>query len=129
MFLNEESKQAAGRVVAGFPLVTEMVKIRTRYFDDMLEKQISSGCQQVVLLGAGLDTRAVRKPAVGVSYFEIDDGATLALKQARYEENGIHANMRFIPGNYVTDGLIGLLKRSNVVGSRIILTSNKEKEK
>ncbi len=113
LFLNEESKQAAERVAAGFPPVTEMVKIRTRYFDDMLERRISLGCQQVVLLGAGLDTRAVRKPAVGVTYFEIDDGATLALKQARYEENGIHANVRFICGNYVTDDLVGLLKSSS----------------
>lgn len=112
LFLNEESRQAAERVAAGFPLVKEMVKIRTRYYDDMLEKQISLGCQQVVLLGAGLDTRAVRKPAAGVIYFEIDDGATLALKQACYEEHGIRANVRFIPGNYVTNSLIDLLNKN-----------------
>lgn len=112
LFLSEESRQAADRIAAGFPLVKEMVKIRTRYYDDMLQKQISLGCQQVVLLGAGLDTRAVRKPAAGVTYFEIDDSATLTLKQARYEENGIHANVRFIPGNYVTDGLIDLLNKN-----------------
>ena len=112
LFLSEESRQAADRIAAGFPLVKEMVKIRTRYYDDMLQKQISLGCQQVVLLGAGLDTRAVRKPAAGVTYFEIDDSATLTLKQARYEENGIHANVRFIPGNYVTDGLTDLLNKN-----------------
>jgi methyltransferase (TIGR00027 family) len=112
LFLNEDSKQAAERVTAGFPLVKEMVKLRTRYFDDMLDKQLASGCQQVILLGAGLDTRAVRKAATGVTYFEIDDGATLELKQIRLAKQGIHANVRFIPGNYVTDNLIDLLKKN-----------------
>jgi O-methyltransferase involved in polyketide biosynthesis len=70
LFLDEESKQAAEIVATGFPLVREMVKIRTRYFDDMLERQLSSGCRQVVLLGAGLDTRAIRKSAADVTYFD-----------------------------------------------------------
>jgi methyltransferase (TIGR00027 family) len=112
LFLNEESKQAAETVATGFPLVSEMVKIRTRYFDDMLERQLSSGCRQVVLLGAGLDTRAIRKSAADVTYFEIDDAETLALKRGCFEERGIHANVRFIAGNYVTDGLIALLSRN-----------------
>jgi methyltransferase (TIGR00027 family) len=112
LFLNEDSKQAAERVAASFPLVKEIVKIRTRYFDDMLDKQLASDCQQVILLGAGLDTRAVRKAATGVTYFEIDNGATLELKQIRLAEQGIHANVRFIPGNYVTDDLIDLLKKN-----------------
>ena len=63
LFLSEESRKAAGRVAASFPPVKDLVKIRTKYFDDMLEKQILSKFRQVVILGAGLDTRAVRKPA------------------------------------------------------------------
>jgi methyltransferase (TIGR00027 family) len=112
MFLSDDSRRAAADAAAGFPLVKELVKIRTRYFDDTLDRQISSGCRQVVLLGAGLDTRAVRKAAAGVTYFEIDDGATLARKRACLEEHGVRADIRFIPGNYVTDGLIGLLLRN-----------------
>jgi methyltransferase (TIGR00027 family) len=111
-FLDEESKQAAETVATGFPLVSEMVKIRTRYFDDMLERQLSSGCRQVVLLGPGLDTRAIRKSAADVTYFEIDNAETLALKRRCFEERGIHANVRFVAGNYVTDGLIALLSRN-----------------
>jgi methyltransferase (TIGR00027 family) len=78
----------------------------------MLEKQIMSQLRQVVILGAGLDTRAVRKPAAGVTYFEIDDAATLELKQTRYQQHGIDANVKFISGNYVTDGLVDLLVRN-----------------
>ena len=79
----------------------------------MLEKHLVSHFRQVVILGAGLDTRAVRKQAAGVTYFEIDDAATLKLKQTCYEEQGIDVNVKFIPGNYVTDGLIELLKQND----------------
>jgi methyltransferase (TIGR00027 family) len=113
LFLNNDTKQAAAHVAASPPAVKDLVKIRTKYFDDMLENQIQSGFRQVVILGAGLDTRAVRKRAAGVTYFEIDDGATMRLKQTCYEECRIRVNAKFIPGNYVTDGLIDLLQESN----------------
>jgi methyltransferase (TIGR00027 family) len=113
LFLNEDTRQAAGSVAASFPLVRALVKIRTKYFDDMLEEHILSGFRQVVILGAGLDTRAVRKQATDVTYFEIDDAATLELKQTCYEEQGVRANVKFIPGNYVTDGMIDLLREND----------------
>ncbi len=112
LFLNDDTKTAAVAVSTSFPPVADLVKIRTKYFDDTLGKQILSDCRQVVILGAGLDTRAVRKASPGVTYFEIDDEATLELKQSRYREEGIEANVKFVPGNYVTDGLIGMLRRN-----------------
>ncbi len=112
LFLNDETRRAAGLVAASFPQVKDLVRIRTKYFDDVLEQQLRAQFTQVVILGAGLDTRAVRKPGPGVTYFEIDDAATLKVKQARYEEEGLDVNVRFIPGNYVTDGLIDLLRRN-----------------
>ncbi|MGH6636165.1 MAG: class I SAM-dependent methyltransferase [Gammaproteobacteria bacterium] len=90
-----------------------MVKIRTRYLDDRLEQQLGLGYQQVVILGAGLDTRAIRKQASGVFYFEIDDLRTVSLKKAKLEENGIHANVKFIPGDYVADDFIQLLEQND----------------
>jgi methyltransferase (TIGR00027 family) len=112
LFLSEESRRAANRVAASFPPVKDMVQLRTKYFDDALDKHLGSDVRQVVILGAGLDTRAVRKQVAGVRYFEIDDAATLRLKQACYEQEGIDVDVRFIPGNYVTDGLIDLLERN-----------------
>src|SRR5262249_15966239 len=38
----------------------EYVAIRTRFFDDELRAACTAGCRQVVLLAAGLDTRAFR---------------------------------------------------------------------
>ena len=109
LFLSDASRQAAQRVAARFPAVKDMVKTRTRYFDDMLDAQLAAGIRQVVILGAGLDTRAVRKQAPGVRYFEIDDPATVELKRRCYADARIDAGVRLIPGNYVTDGLIDLL--------------------
>ena len=112
LFLNDDSKRAAGRVTASFPPSRDLVRIRTKYLDDMLDKQLRSNVRQVVILGAGLDTRAVRKHSAVVSYFEIDDPATLSLKQACYERYGFDTNVTFIPGDYVRDGLLTLLARS-----------------
>lgn len=114
LFLNEETRMAAARVAASFPPVKDLVRIRTKYLDDTLDRQLHANCRQVVILGAGLDTRAVRKPSPGVTYFEIDDPATLTVKKELYREYGFDVGLKLIPGNYVTDGLIGLLERGGV---------------
>jgi len=111
LFLNDDSREAARHLAVRFPPVKDMVKIRTRYFDDILEDHLRRQFRQVVILGSGLDTRAVRKQAPGVQYFEIDDPDTLTLKRTCYEQRGIHVNVTFISGNYVTDGIIDLLER------------------
>jgi Leucine carboxyl methyltransferase len=88
LFLTEETNKAAEHIAAGFPPIKKVVKIRTRYFDDRLDQQLQLGCRQVVILGAGLDTRSIRKQAPGVVYFEIDDGNTLSFKKSRLEGHG-----------------------------------------
>ncbi|MDQ1705351.1 MAG: hypothetical protein QOF18_1717 [Frankiaceae bacterium] len=59
------------------------IVIRTRFFDDFVLAAAGAGCHQVVLLAAGLDTRAFRLewPA-GVHAFELDLPAVLAFKEA-----------------------------------------------
>ncbi len=109
LFLSDASRKAAERVSSRFPPVKDMVKTRTRYFDDMLDAQIAAGIGQVIILGAGLDTRAVRKQSTGVQYFEIDDPATIELKRSCYADACIDVGVTLIPGNYVADGLIELL--------------------
>ncbi|MGH3846171.1 MAG: class I SAM-dependent methyltransferase [Pseudonocardiaceae bacterium] len=58
------------------------VVVRTRFYDDYLLAATASGCSQVVLLAAGLDTRAFRlcwpNP---VRLFELDLPAVLDFKQ------------------------------------------------
>ena len=58
------------------------ITMRTRFFDDYLQQAAAAGCRQVVLVGAGLDTRAFRFdwPA-GLRWFELDLPDVLAFKQ------------------------------------------------
>lgn len=112
IWLNDETKAAADRIAKNSPVAKEMIKLRTKYFDDVLSNQILAGCKQVVILGSGLDTRAARINGERVKYFEIDDRATLQLKESTLKANKVPANVCYIPGDYVKDGLISLLKRS-----------------
>ncbi|AJE81491.1 methyltransferase [Streptomyces albus] len=56
--------------------------LRTRVFDDHLLRAADRGTRQVVLLGAGLDTRALRLPWPGdCTVYELDQDAVLAFKR------------------------------------------------
>jgi methyltransferase (TIGR00027 family) len=109
LFLSKRTRQAADRVAADFPPGVQGVILRTRYFDDRLDEQLSRGCRQVVIPGAGLDTRGVRKQKAGATYFEIDDAEILNFKKKRLAKAGIEAQVVYIPGNYVAEGLLRLL--------------------
>jgi len=112
IWLNEETKRIATEIAQNSPAAKEMIKLRTKYFDDVLSNQILAGCKQVVILGSGLDTRAARMNGEGVDYFEIDDRATLQLKAETLKANKVNPNVRYIPGDYVQDGLIALLRQN-----------------
>ncbi|MBP2704197.1 class I SAM-dependent methyltransferase [Microbispora sp. RL4-1S] len=57
------------------------IVIRTKFLDDLLDQAVASGVRQVVLLGAGMDSRAFRMdwPA-GTRLFEIDTAEPLGFK-------------------------------------------------
>ncbi|HEY1487630.1 MAG TPA: SAM-dependent methyltransferase [Micromonosporaceae bacterium] len=56
--------------------------VRTRYFDDALLTAIAAGIDQVVLLGAGLDTRPFRLPLPAeLTWFEVDRPDIFAAKE------------------------------------------------
>lgn len=56
--------------------------LRTRFFDDYLLAATTAGCPQVVLLAAGLDTRALRLPWPSeVRVFELDLPEVFAFKE------------------------------------------------
>ncbi|GAP12990.1 methyltransferase [Longilinea arvoryzae] len=62
--------------------VTPMV-IRTRYFDDFMQRVVrEEGIRQVVIVAAGLDTRAYRLEwPLGTSIYELDQPVVLHYKQ------------------------------------------------
>jgi methyltransferase (TIGR00027 family) len=61
---------------------------RSRIAEDALSKAVESGIQQIVILGAGLDTLALRSPhaAQQIGIYEVDHPATQAWKRQRLTE-------------------------------------------
>jgi methyltransferase (TIGR00027 family) len=58
------------------------VVVRTRYIDDVLGEALRSGVEQVVILGAGFDSRAYRIPGIErTRVFEVDHPLTQARKR------------------------------------------------
>jgi methyltransferase (TIGR00027 family) len=65
------------------------VAVRTRFFDEYLEAVCAAGCRQVVLLAAGLDTRAFRLDwPNGVQLFELDLPEVFAFKEQVLAKEG-----------------------------------------
>lgn len=72
------------RAVVGLPPVASFatrrtflpIAVRTLALDDLVTSAVSSGVRQVVILGAGYDSRAMRLAQPGVVFCEVDDPVT-----------------------------------------------------
>ncbi|MEU9916296.1 class I SAM-dependent methyltransferase [Streptomyces sp. NPDC051001] len=63
--------------------VSFSIVVRTRFLDDLLQQASASGVRQVVLLGAGMDSRAFRMDwPENTRLFEVDTAAPLDFKAA-----------------------------------------------
>jgi methyltransferase (TIGR00027 family) len=95
---------------------------RTRYTEDALEAAAARGVRQYVLIGAGFDSFALRRPAFArdLEIFEIDHPATQELKRRRIAACGqeLPASVHFIAADFakqsVADVLSGSSFRSDV---------------
>jgi methyltransferase (TIGR00027 family) len=59
---------------------------RSRIAEDALSRAVERGVRQIVILGAGLDTFALRNPHAGVEIYEVDHPATQAWELERLDE-------------------------------------------
>ncbi len=63
--------------------VSYSIVIRTKFLDDLLRRAVASGIRQVVLLGAGMDSRAFRTDwSERTRLFEVDTAAPLDFKES-----------------------------------------------
>ena len=103
-----ESPEAMGSMV--------MMIIRTRFIEDRLEHAIRDGVSQVVILGAGFDTRAYRLVELlkSTRVFEVDQPSTQEYKKRRIRETGIEvpANLTYVPIDFRHDKLGEVLAAS-----------------
>ncbi|MFK9092682.1 class I SAM-dependent methyltransferase [Bacillus salipaludis] len=88
---------------------------RARYAEDGLMSAIERGVKQYVILGAGLDTFALRQKNLPEDFiiYEVDHPATQAFKRNRLQEMGfdIPANVKFVPVDFKQDSLPDELKK------------------
>lgn len=77
---------------------------RARFVEDLVAEQAARGVAQYVILGAGLDTFAQRKPelASGLHVFEVDQPATQAWKRQRLADlgYGIPPHLHLVPVDF-----------------------------
>src|SRR5215470_11055245 len=77
---------------------------RARFIEDLVAEQASRGVDQYVILGAGLDTYAQRRPdiAAHVHIFEVDQPSPQTWKQRRLAELGfaVPPKLRFVPMDF-----------------------------
>jgi methyltransferase (TIGR00027 family) len=106
MAKNEAADPVRGRM-------RTFVAARSRFAEDCIAAAVARGVRQVVVLGAGLDTFALRNPhrRQGLRMIEVDHPATQAWKRRRLAEAGIAvpAEVTFAPSDLERQDLATVL--------------------
>jgi methyltransferase (TIGR00027 family) len=92
----------------GWPYTRSSGVVRTRMIDDLVSEAIRAGARQLVLLGAGFDSRAYRlEEASGITTFEVDHPATQRAKRERLADGlgGMPESVRFVEVDFEKDDL------------------------
>jgi methyltransferase (TIGR00027 family) len=93
------------------------VIIRARYTEDALQAAVARGIEQYVIIGAGFDSFACRRPAYAsqMNVFEVDHPATQALKRKRLADCNVAASdlLHFVAADLSAEDLQTALGRSS----------------
>ena len=77
-----DGEAIAARLDARYPPMELWLALRVAYLDRLVGTAVDQlSVRQVVILGAGYDTRAARLPRAGVRFFEVDHPATQTAKR------------------------------------------------
>jgi methyltransferase (TIGR00027 family) len=98
----------------GVHLPVAVMTYRTKRFDAALLDALQDGARQVVVLGAGFDSRAYRLQSQlgNARVIEVDYGPTQAYKKQRLGEilDAIPSNVSFVPMDFTKDNLLEQLR-------------------
>jgi methyltransferase (TIGR00027 family) len=96
-----------GAAYAAGAAMRAQVVVRARYAEDCLAESRRSGAARYVILGAGLDTFALRQRAEPIDVLEIDHPATQTWKRQLLKRRGITESERlnFLPLDFERAGL------------------------
>ena len=91
--------------------MSNSTRARVRYFDDFVKASIDKGLKQLVILGAGYDTRAYRIEGLNgkgnINVFEVDHPATQEVKTVKIKEifGGLPDHVVYVPIDLMTENL------------------------
>lgn len=89
--------------------VSGQILSRSRYAEDCLYQAIENGMEQYVILGAGMDSFAIRNSALKdrIKIFEVDHPASQENKKAKLEKYGLKSsvNLIYVPVDFNKDRL------------------------
>ena len=99
-----------------------LMLVRTRCIDGLMERAVRNGATQLVILGAGFDTRAHRFAELlkDASVIEIDYSATQEYKKRRVEAalGSAPANVTYATVDLARESLSEVLRRSGFLPGR-----------
>jgi methyltransferase (TIGR00027 family) len=109
----EAALTTALRASAAYPSVI----LRTRWAEDALEAAVARGVRQYVIIGAGMDSLALRQPefARRLRIIEVDHPATQGFKRERLRaaEVRIPPTLEFVPADLAATSLDSALENSS----------------
>jgi methyltransferase (TIGR00027 family) len=96
--------------LAQVPGIRTPFVVRGRYAEDELAAAVGRGVRQYVILGAGLDSFAYRRPDLmrSLDVYEVDHPGSQAWKRARVAELGIEvpARLHYVPVDFERETLV-----------------------
>ena len=99
--------------------------IRTKHLDATLEEALRDGVRQVVILGAGFDTRGFRfaDKLRGVTFIEVDYGPTQEYKKRRVKEifGSLPRHIKYVAMDFAKDNLLTQLRKGGYQPARTTL--------
>lgn len=107
------SKTLSALAYPDIPRMRTLFALRNRYAEDELVRAMERGASQYIILGAGLDSFAYRRPDLlqTLDVYEVDHPASQAWKRERIKELGIKipGRLRYVPIDFeretLTEGL------------------------
>ena len=111
---------AAGRRNREVAGMSNLILVRTRFIDDQLQKALESDVAQVVILGAGFDTMALRVEDASskATVFEVDHPATQCVKREAFARIETPANVRFVAVDFERDDYVAKLVEEGFAAER-----------
>ncbi|BDZ69833.1 SAM-dependent methyltransferase [Methanobacterium petrolearium] len=108
-----EAKARLEEMYRLFPGTQNSIVARVRYFDDYLHDSIEEGIEQLVILGAGYDTRAYRIEGIKehVKVFEVDYQGTQQVKMEKIKEifGSLPSHVKFVNADVGSGNLFKIL--------------------